>query len=108
MGIYVVRRLAAFLMALWIILIAFAQMFVILFKETSHCGNENSDFPHCTFIHSVLRVFIMLVGAVNMADYQTSTTATILYVLFAFLVVILLSNVLIAVVSDSYGIIKNQ
>lgn len=107
--IYVVRRLAAFLMALWIILIAFAQMFVILYRQTDHCVGDNADeFPHCTFINSVLRVFIMLVGAVDMADYQSSTVATLLYVLFAFLVVILLSNVLIAVVSDSYGVIKDQ
>ena len=65
----VVRRLAAFLMALWIMLIAFAQMFVMLFKQTSHCDDSDeveSDFPRCTFITSVLRVFIMLVGAVYM------------------------------------------
>ena len=32
----------------------------------------------------------------------------ILYVLYAFLVVILLANVLIAIVTDSYGVIKNE
>lgn len=40
--------------------------------------------------------------------YSTSTAAQILYVMFAFLVVILLSNVLIAIVTDSYGVIKNE
>lgn len=34
--------------------------------------------------------------------------AQILYVLYAFLVVILLANVLIAIVTDSYGVIKNE
>jgi len=40
--------------------------------------------------------------------YSTNLTAQILYVAFAFLVVILLSNVLIAIVTDSYGVIKNE
>jgi hypothetical protein len=40
--------------------------------------------------------------------YSTSNVAQFLYVAFAFLVVILLSNVLIAIVTDSYGVIKNE
>lgn len=40
--------------------------------------------------------------------YATSRVAQFLYVTFAFLVVILLSNVLIAIVTDSYGVIKNE
>ena len=40
--------------------------------------------------------------------YSTSEVAKYLYVAFAFLVVILLSNVLIAIVTDSYGVIKNE
>lgn len=40
--------------------------------------------------------------------YSESLVAQILYVLYAFLVVILLANVLIAIVTDSYGVIKNE
>jgi hypothetical protein len=40
--------------------------------------------------------------------YSTDLTAQILYVGYAFLVVILLSNVLIAIVTDSYEIIQND
>jgi hypothetical protein len=40
--------------------------------------------------------------------YSTSAVGQFLYVAFAFLVVILLSNVLIAIVTDSYGVIKNE
>lgn len=46
------------------------------------------------------------VGEIN--RYQASTIAQVLYVLFAFLVVLLLSNVLIAIVTDSYGVIRNE
>ena len=34
--------------------------------------------------------------------------AQLLYVVFSFLVIILLSNVLIAIVTDSYGVIENE
>ncbi len=40
--------------------------------------------------------------------YATLPIAQFLYIAFAFLVVILLSNVLIAIVTDSYGVIKNE
>jgi len=98
-------------MALAIILIAFAQMFTILYRRTNQCPVDEAQvdyYPHCLFGSSFLRVFIMLVGAVDMSIYQDSTLGKILYVLFVFLVVILLSNVLIAVVTDSYGVIKNE
>jgi len=51
----------------------------------------------------------MLMGEIgNEMRYSTSIVAQFLYVAFAFLVVILLSNVLIAIVTDSYGVIKNE
>jgi hypothetical protein len=38
---YVVRRLAAFLTALCVILIAFAQMFFTVFQQTAYCTTDN-------------------------------------------------------------------
>lgn len=112
--VYVVNRLKAFLMALLVILLAFAQMFFIVYAESPYCQctNDNPDadrFPHCTFMESMLKVYTMLMGEIgNEMRYSTSYVALILYYLFTFLVVILLSNVLIAIVTDSYGVIKNE
>lgn len=114
---YVVQRLAAFLLALCVILLMFAQMFYIVYAETdicTKCGTDDafpdaSPFPHCTFEDSLLKVYTMLMGEIgNEMRYSTDPVAQLLYVLFAFLVVILLSNVLIAIVTDSYGVIKNE
>ena len=111
---YVVQRLAAFLLALCVILLMFAQMFYIVYAETiwCACGEANPDanpFPHCTFQNSLLKVYTMLMGEIgNEMRYSTLPVAQLLYVAFAFLVVILLSNVLIAIVTDSYGVIKNE
>jgi ankyrin repeat protein len=124
---YVVQRLLAFLLAVGIILLAFAQMFYFLYTDTSICdppapillpnGTEvaadpeqlGCTFPHCSFGYSLLQVYSMMMGEINTVNrYSTNLAAQIIFVVYAFLVVILLSNVLIAVVTDSYEIIQND
>ncbi len=56
----------------------------------------------------MLSVYTMLLGEVDEADFETSRAATLFFIVFVFLVVILLANVLIALVTDSYGVIKNE
>lgn len=62
---YVVQRLVAFLVAVGVILFAFAQMFFVIYRQTDVCtqpipsdesGDECSGFPHCTFGGSLLKV----------------------------------------------------
>lgn len=59
---YVVNRLVAFLLAVGVILLAFAQMFFIVYKEHPVCTVDNiypdddCDFPHCSFETSLLKV----------------------------------------------------
>jgi hypothetical protein len=48
------------------------------------------------------------IGDDGAARYHDSLVAQILYVMYAFLVVILLSNVLIAIVTDSYEVVQND
>ena len=123
---YVVRRLAAFLTALTVILIAFAQMFHTTFQQTDYCLNQpnadrdpvmvlhetrcdsNQIRPYCSFWDSFLSVYSMLLGEVDEDDFSDSNMATALFILFMFLVVILLANVLIAIVTDSYKVIQDQ
>mmetsp|Transcript_50526 Transcript_50526/g.152217 ORF Transcript_50526/g.152217 Transcript_50526/m.152217 type:complete len:851 (-) Transcript_50526:98-2650(-) len=123
--LYVVQRLAAFLMALGVILVAFAQMFVTLFRQTEYCNCQPDwdDFddendcdldkgeprPFCSDLKtSFLKVYTMLLGEVDETLFYSSKFALVLFVVFMFLVVILLANVLIAIVTDSYGVIKNE
>ena len=124
--LHVVQRLAAFLMALGVILIAFAQMFVTLFRQTPYCDDPCLSYldpefdetsvdditcekPFCGSLwESFLKVYTMLLGEVDETLFEESKFALILFVIFMFLVVILLANVLIAIVTDSYGVIKNE
>jgi hypothetical protein len=50
----------------------------------------------------------MLLGNVQEDDFKNSVIATVFFVLYMFLVVILLANVLIAIVTDSYKVIQDQ
>ena len=107
---YVLRRLAAFLVVLSCILVAFGFMFYYVFLASPFCVKDEEGgfaFPHCTISDSLLRVYTMMMGEVDDMVYQT-TVSQALYILYAFLVIILLSNVLIAIVTDSYGVIKNE
>ena len=121
--LHVVQRLTAFITAVLIILVAFAQMFHMTYQETFLCppddmprnetcaglywqdDDEEYKFPHCTFKRSFLRVYTMMLGEVgNPATYSLGPEDTVffgqlLYVAYVFMVVILLSNVLIAIVS---------
>lgn len=128
--LHVVQRLTAFITAVGIILVAFAQMFHFTYQDTFLCpskemlrdrynetcsgtyweneggeGEVDYEFPHCTFRSSLLRVYVMMLGEVgderiySLGPQGTVVFAQLLYVAYAFLVVILHSNVLIAIVS---------
>eukprot|EP00978_Attheya_sp_CCMP212_P028983 scaffold101386_cov58-Attheya_sp.AAC.1 len=66
-----------------------------------------SDF--CSIRGSYLRVFMMLAGGgVQEEDFTKNRTSLFLSVTFAFLVIILLLNVLIAIVTDAYQEVKRH
>jgi hypothetical protein len=145
--VYVVKRLAAFLLALLIILLAFSQMFYTVFRQSDQCPNGSggdtsqyivspgegevcgiqnatgidrcilvdpeicepiNDNPWCNFWSSFYKVYSMLLGEVDDNDFEGSELAIFLFAAFMFGVVIVLANVLIAIVTDSYSVIKNE
>jgi hypothetical protein len=71
---YVVQRLVAFLLAVGVILLAFAQMFFIVYRQRDVCkqnpisdaefaeefGFDPCNFPHCSFEESLLKVYTMM------------------------------------------------
>jgi hypothetical protein len=129
----VMRRLLAFLICLMIILIAFSRMFFTLFYMTEYCVDAPkftepamSQYEYdplfvqlliceanpvrvwCTPWDSFLAVYTMLLGEVDENIFNGNTVAIVLFVFFMLLVVILLANVLIAIVTDSYKVIQDQ
>jgi len=110
---YVTRYLFTFLVAVSMILILFAQSFFLIFRNTPICeesNNEDSRFLHCDFGNSLMTVFVMMVGEIgdDVYRYQDYPMAQVLFVAFTLLVVILLLNILIAMVTESHSLIKNE
>jgi len=106
----VLSQLYTFLVALLVILIFFAQMFHIVFRKEAVCSEacmKQSKFPHCDFQSSLMKVFTMMVGEIE-DIYQDKLVAQLLYLAFACLVVVLFSNILIAIVVESHSHIKNE
>lgn len=111
---YVLRRLVAFLIAVIIILLTFAQMFFIIYRRTALCNDQSASscghqYPHCSFYYSLFRVYAMMMGNINAENrYYGLLEAQLVYVAYAFVVPLLMSNVLIAIVIDLYEVIQND
>lgn len=57
---------------------------------------------------STYKTFSMLLGEVDDNDFKGNKWAVFFFCMYMFGVVIVLANVLIAIVTDSYGVIKNE
>jgi hypothetical protein len=111
--LYVTKHLFIFMLALGVILISYAEMFFILYRGTTVCNSDCKtnfgSFPHCTFGDSLLKVYTMMLGEVGDVNrYQQNFAAQLFYIGFVFLVVILLSNILIAIVTETHSVVKNE
>jgi len=118
--LYIVTHLVPFLISLLVFLIMFAQIFNTVFmdkpnyctpckhKGDSNCAAEDEIHNFCTFNSSLFHVFLMLLGEVDEDPFKSDVFAIIFFYIFMFLVVILLANILIAIVTDSYGVIQNE
>mmetsp|Transcript_49568 Transcript_49568/g.74800 ORF Transcript_49568/g.74800 Transcript_49568/m.74800 type:complete len:262 (-) Transcript_49568:289-1074(-) len=94
-------------------------MFTLVFQGTSTCDgtqddhlptteNNGMDSRFCTFQDSLATVYFMLLGQIGPDETDGSTIGKVIYAIFMFIVVILLTNVLIAIVTDSYNHIKSS
>jgi hypothetical protein len=127
--IYVGRRLIPYMVVLVCFLFGFAQMFSTIFRQTAKYDDCPYDRrydgfdkeiimdkqcqvthlpPFCDLPSSFLRVYTMFLGEVDETDFADSRAATWFFAIFMFLMVILLANVLIAIVTDSYKVIQDR
>jgi hypothetical protein len=112
----IVNDLKEFLFVMVAVAAMFASMFVILLSEddgddgdgyTGGGGFLNDPRPFQAFGQAGLTVFSMIMGNFESEWFQASGSvnlsgfATTLFIVFMFIVVIVMLNVLIAVVSDS-------
>lgn len=106
--IYVVKSLRAFLIALCVFLIAFSEIFYFLFYDSEECLKDIEINPHCRLTYSGVRIIASIMGEIDPVNYEEPYEANIFFSLYIFVVIILLSNVLIAIVTDNYSVIRDE
>ena len=92
-------------------IIMFADMLEIISKNSGLCDSTESgrrldaqdDFCSPFILDSYARIYAVLVGDVNLEDFQQSGTVTFLFVFFSFFGILILTSVLIAIVEDAYS-----
>mmetsp|Transcript_33733 Transcript_33733/g.49531 ORF Transcript_33733/g.49531 Transcript_33733/m.49531 type:complete len:762 (+) Transcript_33733:81-2366(+) len=110
---HIILQLITFIVVLLIFLLAFSLIFFTLFK-----GNDDlcPDNVFCTFPSSFITSITMFLGEVDQTHFlverederEYDPVSTAFFAIFFFLVVILLATFLIAIVTDAYGVIKDE
>jgi hypothetical protein len=133
---YVTTRLLAFMVCLLIVVTAFAQMWLTLFQQSDQCPPDEVDMatsesvamndegdappyedceslkpiePYCSgFYWAWYKTYTMMLGEIDDTLFYWNSLSLILFCIFYFFVVILLLNILIAIITDLYGVITND
>uniref|UniRef100_A0A7S1ZZQ5 Ion transport domain-containing protein n=1 Tax=Ditylum brightwellii TaxID=49249 RepID=A0A7S1ZZQ5_9STRA len=110
---HIILQLITFIVVLLIFLLAFSLIFFTLFV-----GNDDlcPDNVFCTFQSSFITSITMFLGEVDQNHFlvgredkmKYDPVSTAFFAIFFFLVVILLATFLIAIVTDAYGVIKDE
>ena len=67
-----------------------------------------NDSPFCSLATSFIKVWTMLLGEVDDGLFRISPLVTLIYAAFVFVCGIVLANILIVIVTDSYSVIQNE
>jgi hypothetical protein len=107
MRFQIVKDIRWFLVVLTLAIFMFADVIQILTRQSfeDYCGGSEpppEEFCNDELAPIFLKLFAVLVGDMDLNEFKYSSGAQILFLLFSVLGIIILLNVLIAVVSDSY------
>eukprot|EP00978_Attheya_sp_CCMP212_P019285 scaffold53842_cov84-Attheya_sp.AAC.1 len=107
----ILKDLRSFAVVLVVVIFMFGDMFYISVSTKDNgqfCTDGGTDLsgPAIDFCDSsassYLRMYALLLGDFELNDYKDTTAMTILFIVFTLFGVVILLNMLIAVVSDSY------
>lgn len=91
------------MVVLLIIIASFAQMLVSLTFDGHEQGGESVTGGFSSFANEYLKAYTIMLGDIDMEFLQAHSAIVILFVLYTFGVTIVLLNILIAIVSESYA-----
>jgi hypothetical protein len=99
----IARDILWFCVILLTLVVSFAQMFFTLIVPPS-CSSRETEVQECSQSEYYLKVYAILLGDFGLFERENfdSVFSVFLVVVYSFMVVLVLVNVLIAVASDSY------
>jgi hypothetical protein len=81
----------------------------MLIEEGPEDCEPSIDAPYCSgFYWAWYKTYTMMLGEIDDTLFYWNTLSLILFCIFYFFVVILLLNILIAIITDLYGVITND
>lgn len=110
MIIKITKGIIGFCVILFIILLAFAGSFVLLYQEYADVQSLGFD-GYTRYDRSLMTVYGFLLGNYNIEDMEKASNphlAMLLLALFMFVVVIVLLNLLIAIMGDKYDEVQEN
>eukprot|EP00979_Chaetoceros_neogracilis_P003886 scaffold672_cov214-Chaetoceros_neogracile.AAC.2 len=119
--ITIIQDLMPFLIVTFVLLMGFGEMYNIDSLASGECRNPTSDFDirglaktndggleFCTFGDSLFSTYALFVGGIEMADLASTTTMKMISIAFGFFVAVILLNVVIAIVSNSWDSVADE
>lgn len=108
----IARDISSFMMVLIVVMLGFTNVFFVVLQErighTTISSNDGDESPFSTVGESLLSVYRMMLGDFERDWFRISNNQSaanymvLMFAMYMFIVTIILLNILIAVVSDSY------
>jgi len=109
----ILKDMRWFLLVMTVVILMFGEMIEILMKTSGTCKvgldqgerllSGAEDFCSSLAWDSYVRIYGIIVGDVSLEDFQETTAITVLFIIFTLFCVVVLLNILIAIVNDSYA-----
>eukprot|EP00591_Stephanopyxis_turris_P010302 CAMPEP_0195518568 /NCGR_PEP_ID=MMETSP0794_2-20130614/13169_1 /TAXON_ID=515487 /ORGANISM="Stephanopyxis turris, Strain CCMP 815" /LENGTH=714 /DNA_ID=CAMNT_0040647561 /DNA_START=271 /DNA_END=2415 /DNA_ORIENTATION=- len=106
--IHIACKLSSFIIAIALIIVSFAQMYYIASTDACSTQNAPGGLTFCSLRDSCMKTLAMSISGIDKAGFTQNRTIAVLTVAYGLLVVILLLNVLIAVVNESYKDVRDE
>jgi len=106
----IIQDLVPFLIVSLVLLVGFGEMYNIDSLASGECRNPTNDngMFFCTFGDSLFSTYALFVGGIEMADLASTTIMKVISIAFGFFVAVILLNVVIAIVSNSWDSVAEE
>jgi len=106
----IIQDLIPFLIVSLVLLLGFGEMYNVDSLASGTCRNptDGGGLSFCSFGDSLFSTYALFVGGIEMEDFAGTTTMKVISIMFGFFVAVILLNVVIAIVSNSWDSVVEE